>query len=147
MPLMSRRRRLFCHASIQPRYMSCVYCRLIPVTQVFWSPTPPVTHYNLMYCFFHPPCITAPGSDASQYKVAISTRKSLWSDNNNGEVFGMLNSRQRQGIFFFLHSYQADSWAHNTPIQWVPKALSWGVKRPGLEGHQSRMRNYVCTSP
>lgn len=38
---------------------------------------PLVTHYNLTYCSSPPfaPCITAPGNNASHYRVAIGTKQ------------------------------------------------------------------------
>jgi hypothetical protein len=44
--------------------------------------------------------------------------------------------RGKEG-FLSRHRVQTGSGAHSAPIEWVPKALSLGVKRPGRESDHS----------
>jgi hypothetical protein len=41
------------------------------------------------------------------------------------------------GNFSLHHHVQNDSGVHPAPIQWVPGALSLGLKRPGREADRS----------
>jgi hypothetical protein len=46
-------------------------------------------------------------------------------------------SRQDLGIFLFTTASRPASGPTQPPIQWVPGALSFGVKRPGCEANHS----------
>jgi hypothetical protein len=47
------------------------------------------------------------------------------------------DSRQELGIFLFATASRPALGPTQPPIQWVPEALSLGVKRPGHEADQS----------
>jgi hypothetical protein len=46
-------------------------------------------------------------------------------------------SQQELGIFLLTTAFRQDLESTNSPIQWIPGALSLGVKRPGREAHHS----------
>jgi hypothetical protein len=56
-----------------------------------------------------------------------------------GWMFGVLgfDSRWGLGIFIFTTASRTALGPNQPPIQWVPGALSLGVKRPGRETHYS----------
>jgi hypothetical protein len=47
------------------------------------------------------------------------------------------DSRQGMGIFLFTTPSRTDLWPTQSNIQWVIRALSLGVKRPGREADHS----------
>jgi hypothetical protein len=62
------------------------------------------------------------------------------------------DSRYRLGIFLFATAFIPDLGPTQPPIQWVPEAVSLGVKRPGREADHSLPSNaevkkaWSCTS-
>jgi hypothetical protein len=50
---------------------------------------------------------------------------------------GVLDSRQGLGVFLFATASRPVLGPTQTPIQWVPRALSLKVKRPGPEADHS----------
>jgi hypothetical protein len=61
---------------------------------------------------------------------------SRYSDGLQAEMAGF-NSGQRQEIFLFSTASRLALGPTQHPIQWVPGALSLGVKRPGSESDHS----------
>jgi hypothetical protein len=84
----------------------------------------------------------------------VNAKLSSWA---TGWTIGVLgfDSRQGLGIFFFTTASRTALGPTQPPIQWVPGALSLGVKRPGREADHSphlvprskNMWSYTSTPP
>jgi hypothetical protein len=62
-----------------------------------------------------------------------------WEQRATGWTIGVLgfDSRRGLGIFLFTTASRTALGPTQPPTQWVPGALSLGVKRPGREAHHS----------
>jgi hypothetical protein len=76
-------------------------------------------------------------------KISIFTFKIFWITKvylfsvATGWRIGGFESRKGLGIFLFTTVSRTALGATQPPIQWVPRALSLGVKRPGCEADHS----------
>jgi hypothetical protein len=70
--------------------------------------------------------------DTPSYSVALSLRATGWTI----EILGF-DSRRGLGIFLFTNPSRTALGSTQHPIQWVPRALSLGVKRPEREAENS----------